>query len=200
MQFSMDLEPPRAKWPSKFREPGSNSLFFALLPDPDVAARIEALGNTLRANYRLSGRPISAKRLHVTLNPIASYSTLLDYDVTATLQAAASVAFPPFDIAFDRLQSFKGQENQPLVLRCGEGLAAFTRLQKALYAALRTTGYDAKAPASYTPHITMLYDRQSIDETDLDEPIAWTVREFALIYSVYGESRHMHLGQWPLRG
>jgi len=34
MQFSMDLEPPRPKWPSQSREPGDNSLFFAILPEP----------------------------------------------------------------------------------------------------------------------------------------------------------------------
>jgi 2'-5' RNA ligase len=198
MQFSMDLEPPRPKWPAQSQERGNNSLFFAILPEPDVAAHIEALGGTLRANHGLSGRPISAKRLHVTLNPIANYATLLDYDVTAAMQAAGTVRLPPFDIAFNRLQSFKGRENQPLVLRCGDGLAAFAGLQKTLLTALKATGYEGKAPAAYTPHITLLYDRRAIDETDLDEPIAWTVREFALVYSVYGESRHMHLGQWPL--
>jgi 2'-5' RNA ligase len=198
MQLSMDLEPPRSKWPARSREPGSNSLFFAILPEPDIAARIEALGGTLRTAHGLSGRPISAKRLHATVNPIANYATLLDYDVTAAMEAAGTVRLPPFDIAFCRLQSFTGRENQPLVLRCADGVAAFGRLQKTLLAALKATGYEGKAPAAYTPHITLLYDRRAVEETDLDEPIAWTVREFALVYSVYGESRHMHLGRWPL--
>jgi 2'-5' RNA ligase len=200
MQFSMDLEPPRPKWPAKSREPGNNSLFFAILPEPDIAARIEALGGTLRANHRLSGRPISAKRLHVTLGLVANYASLLDYDVTAAMQAAATVALAPFEMSFNRLQSFKGRENQPLVLRCGDGLAAFTGLQKSLNVALKATGYEGKSQVGYTPHITLLYDRQPIDETFLEEPIAWTVRDFALVYSVYGESRHTHLGQWPLNG
>lgn len=200
MQFSMDLEPPRPKWPSPFREPGNNGLFFAILLEPGIAARVETLGGELRAAHGLSGRPISAKRLHVTLTPIASYSTLLDYDVTAALEAAGTVALAPFEIVFNRLQSFRGKDNHPLVLRCGDGLAAFAGLQKALIAALRATGYEGKAPAGYTPHVTLLYDRQPIDETFLDEPIGWTVRDFALVYSVYGESRHMELGRWPLSG
>jgi RNA 2',3'-cyclic 3'-phosphodiesterase len=194
----MDLEPPRPKWPAKSREPGNNSLFFAILHEPDIAARIESLGGTLRAAHGLSGRPISAKRLHITLNPIASYSTLLDYDVTAALEAAGTVRLAPFEISFNRLQSFRGKDNQPLVLRCADGLAAFSALQRALNAALKATGYEGKAPVAYTPHVTLLYDRQSIDETFLDEPIGWTVRDFALVYSVHGESRHTHLGRWPL--
>lgn len=200
MQLSMDLEPPRPKWPSKSREPGSNSLFFAILLEPDIAARVEALGGKLRTTFGLSGRPISAKRLHITLAPIANYSALLDYDVTAAMQAAVTVALAPFEISFNRLQSFGGKDNHPLVLRCADGLAAFSALQRTLNAALKATGYEGKAPVGYTPHVTLLYDRQSIDETYLDEPIGWTVRDFALVYSVYGESRHMHLGRWPLRG
>ncbi|HEX4505069.1 MAG TPA: 2'-5' RNA ligase family protein [Alphaproteobacteria bacterium] len=197
----MDLEPPRPKWPAKTLAPGSNSLFFAVLPEPDVAERIEALASKLRAGQGLSGRLIPASRLHVTATPIADYAALLEYDVSAAMQAAAAVKSKPFDIAFNRMQSFgRPGGNQPLVLRCGDGLGAFGQLQKALLAALRANDYDGKAPAAYTPHITLLYDRRAVDETFLDEPIGWTVREFALVYSVYGEGRHMHLGRWPLTG
>jgi RNA 2',3'-cyclic 3'-phosphodiesterase len=200
MQFSMDLEPPRPKWPSPSREPGDNSLFFAILPEPGIAARIETLGGELRAAHGLSGRPISAKRLHMTLGSIADYSILLDYDVTSALEAAGTIVLAPFEIVFNRLQSFEGEDGYPLVLRCGDGLAAPTGLQKALNAALRATGYEGKVPAGDAPHITLLHDRRPIDETFLDEPIGWTVRDFALVYSVYGESRHMELGRWPLSG
>jgi RNA 2',3'-cyclic 3'-phosphodiesterase len=200
MQFSMDLEPPRPKWPSPSREPGDNSLFFAILPEPGIAARIESLGGELRAAHRLSGRPISAKRLQTILSPIADYSILLDYDVGAALQAAGTIALPPFEIVFNRLQSLEDEDDYPLVLRCGDGLAAFAGLQKSLNTALRATGYSGASPAGDTPHITLLRDRKLIDETFLDEPIGWTVRDFALVYSVYGESRHMELGRWALNG
>jgi 2'-5' RNA ligase len=201
MQFTMDLEPPRPKWPAKTREAGSNSLFFAVLPEPDVAERIVDLATELRAGHGLSGRLIPASRLHVTATPIADYATLLDYDVSAAMRAAKAVVTKPFDIAFNRLQSFgRPGGNRPLVLRCGDGAGAFGQLQKALLTALRANDYDGKAPAAYTPHITLLYDRRALDETFLDEPIGWTVREFALVYSIYGEGRHTHLGRWPLSG
>ena len=201
MQFSMDLEPPRPKWPAKTREPGSNSLFFAVLPEAEVADRIEALATRLRAGHGLSGRLIPASRLQVTAMPIADYATLLDYDVSAAMRAAQSVVAKPFDIAFNRIQSFGNPGgNQPLVLRCSDGLGAFGQLQTALMTALKANDYDAQAPAADTPHITLLYDRRAVDETFLEEPVGWTVREFALVYSVYGEGRHMHLGRWPLTG
>ena len=200
MQLTMDLEPPRPKWPAKTREPGSNSLFFAILPEPDTADRIEALAKELRTGHGLSGRLIPATRLHVTTTPIADYAALLEYDVSAAMRAAASAVAKPFDIAFNRLQSFGRSGNQPLVLRCSEGQGGFAQLQKALLAALRVNDYDGKAPASYTPHLTLLYDRLAVEETFLDEPIGWTVKDFALVYSVYGEGRHTHLGRWPLTG
>jgi 2'-5' RNA ligase len=196
----MDLEPPRPKWPAKTREPGSNSLFFAILPEPEVADRIEALGGALRTRYGLSGRLIPAKRLHIVAHEIADYAALLDYDVSAAMRAAESVVAKPFDIAFNRLQSFGNSDNPPLVLRCSDGLGAFAQLQKALLAALMANAYDGTAPAADAPHITLLHDRRAVDETFLDEPIGWTVCEFALVYSVYGEGRHMHLGSWPLSG
>jgi 2'-5' RNA ligase len=196
----MDLEPPRPKWPAKTREPGRNSLFFALLPEPEVADRIEALGARLRTRYGLSGRLIPARRLHVAALPIADYAALLEYDVSAAMEAAQSVAAKPFDIGFNRLRSLEEDGGQPLVLCCGEGQGAFAQLRKSLLAALRANDYDGTAPADRAPHITLLHDRLALDETFLDEPIGWTVREFALVYSLYGEGRHTQLGRWPLTG
>jgi len=198
MQFSMDLEPPRPKWPAKTREPGRNSLFFAVLPEPDIAERIVELATKLRAGHGLSGRLIPASRLHVTAAPIADYAALLEYDVSAAMRAAESVRAKPFDMAFNRMQTIEEEDNQPLVLRCGDGAAAFRQLRKALLTALRANDYDAQAPAADTPYITLLHDRRALDEIFLDEPIGWTVREFALVYSVYGEGRHMQLGRWSL--
>ena len=168
MQLSMDLEPPRPNWPAKTREHGANNMFFAILPEPDAAGDSEKLGARLRTHYGLSGRPISAKQLHITLNPIANYAKPLEYDVSAAMQAAATIEAAPFEVTFNRVQSFRGGEQAPLVMRCAEGVAPLTKLQKALLAALKTTGYVPQGSSSFTPHITLLYDRKSIDETMLE--------------------------------
>jgi 2'-5' RNA ligase len=49
----------------------------------------------------------------------------------------------------------------------------------------------------FTPHLTLLYDNRYVEGRDV-EPIAWSVREFVLIHSVLGKTRHIHLGRWPL--
>jgi hypothetical protein len=30
-------------------------------------------------------------------------------------------------------------------------------------------------------------------------PIGWPVRDFALVLSLAGQSRHIHVGRWPLQ-
>jgi 2'-5' RNA ligase len=200
MQLSMDLAAPPTKWPSKTRAQGDNSLFFAVLLDTEAAADAEALGSKFRIHYGLSGRPVSAKRLRITLNAIADYANLLEYDVSAAMQAAATIKASPFEVTLNRALSLEGGDQNPLVLGCGEGISALNALQKSLSAALNITGYEAGGTSGFTPYVTLLYDRKSIDETTLDDPIRWIVRDFALIYSVYGESRHVHLGNWQLQG
>lgn len=200
MQLSMDLAAPPAKWPSKTREDGRNSLFFAVVLDAEPAAEAEALGAKLRAHYGLSGRQLSAKRLHIPLTAIADYANLLEYDVSAAMQAAAAIKAAPFEVALTRALSIEGGDQNPLVLRCGDGAPALNALQKSLSAALKLTGYEQTGPSGFAPYVTLLYDRKAIGETVLDDPIRWMVRDFALVYSVYGEGRHVHLGNWQLQG
>jgi len=110
---------------------------------PALAAAMKDARTTMEQGLGTAdktGRPISAKRLHMILSPIADYSILLDYDVTSALEAASTIAAAPFEIGFNRLQSFVGADGYPLALRCGDGLVALTGLRKALSAALTVTG------------------------------------------------------------
>jgi RNA 2',3'-cyclic 3'-phosphodiesterase len=50
-----------------------------------------------------------------------------------------------------------------------------------------------------TPHVTLLYDKRVIDEQPI-EPISWTVREFVLVRSLHGQSRHIDVARWQLHG
>lgn len=43
----------------------------------------------------------------------------------------------------------------------------------------------------------LLYDPQGIAEHAI-EPIRWTAREFVLVHSLLGRSRHVPLGRWAL--
>lgn len=48
------------------------------------------------------------------------------------------------------------------------------------------------------PHLTLRWDAKVIPEYQLDAPISWTAREFALVKSYRGQSRYDIAGRWPL--
>ncbi len=73
----------------------------------------------------------------------------------------------------------------------------------ALYSAIHQALADAlivgRREPIIKPHVTMLRDRRATP-TEFITPVRWWVREFVLIDSLYGESRHEILGRWPLIG
>jgi 2'-5' RNA ligase len=47
--------------------------------------------------------------------------------------------------------------------------------------------------------MTLLYDPRTIDPRAID-PVRWTLTEFVLVDSLRGETKHVQLARWPLRG
>lgn len=86
--------------------------------------------------------------------------------------------------------------NRPLVLEGGDGVAALVVLRQALADAMAKAGLRVRAK-SYTPHLTLLYDRGEVAAQAI-ETITWTVREFVLVQSLIGHGRHLPIGRWPL--
>ena len=50
----------------------------------------------------------------------------------------------------------------------------------------------------FVPHMTLLYDTRMVAERPI-EPMRLTVRDFALVHSLVGQSRYIELARWPLR-
>ena len=50
----------------------------------------------------------------------------------------------------------------------------------------------------FRPHMTLIWASRRVDEYPI-VPIRWTVREFVLVRSHVGQSRHEYIGRWPLR-
>ena len=175
----------------------TDGLFFALFPDAAAAARIGGLTRRLRDAHALSAAPHAADRLHVSLHGIGEYPAFPKEIAAGAIAAAASVALPPFEIAFDRALSFSGKPGRlPLVLRSHDGFAGVMALQQALGAALAKAGLAARPS---TPHLTLLYDVRRVEEQPID-PVGWTVRDFVLVHSLLGQTRYIPLGKWPLCG
>lgn len=179
--------------------PSTDRLFFAVFPAPESAERIAALAQTLRQQHGLRGKPLPASRLHVTLHHQGDYAGLPATLVAASEAAAARVAMPAFDVAFDSASSFAGRPRQrPLVLRGDEAsIAPLLSLQCVLGEAMTAAGLGRHVSAKFVPHVTLLYDDNLLAPRPV-ERIAWTVREFVLMHSLIGRGEYRTLGRYPL--
>jgi RNA 2',3'-cyclic 3'-phosphodiesterase len=194
----------RCRMPGQFSQTGSDTaakitdrLFFAIFPDAAAAARIAKLAQNLRGEHGLKGKLLETQRLHVTLHHLGDYAGLPRDIVAASVEAAATVAMPPFEVSFDRALSFPDRPaHRPFVLRGGDG--ALASLQRTLGAALGKAGLAARrAEPPYTPHVTLLYDDSLVAERPV-ETVAWTVFEFVLVHSLLGRNLYVPLARWPL--
>jgi RNA 2',3'-cyclic 3'-phosphodiesterase len=179
----------------------TDRLLFLTYVDPDAAAQIARRVPDWRTRHGLSGKAVAEDRLHITLNHLGDHAGLPRDMVALALQAAETLAMAPFEVVFDRVVSFGGRPgNLPFVLRGGEGLAQLLAFQNALAVAMRRTGsrIGKWAESNFTPHVTMLYDSQSVAEQRV-EPVRWMVREFVLVHSLLRQTRHEVLGRWTLR-
>lgn len=178
----------------------TDRLFFAIFPDAGAAARMAVLAQQLRGAHGMHGKPLKTERFHVTLHHLGDYAGLPQDIVAMAGEAAAAVVMPPFEVAFDRVASFSSApRNRPFVLGAGDGVAALMVFQQTLGIAMKKVGLGRWAKPGYTPHVTLLYDDCSVAEQAV-ETICWTAREFVLVHSLIGQTLHVPLARWPLRG
>jgi 2'-5' RNA ligase len=179
--------------------PPTDRLFFALYPDAQTAQRIAAVAKQLKAEHGLRGRPLALARFHVTLHFFGDHLGLPQALVDGLVSAASELRHDPFDVAFDHAMSFTGRpRKRPLVLRGGDdGLAALMGFRQALGHTIERRGLGRLVDARFTPHVTLLYDGQLLRAQPV-EPITWRVREFVLVDSLIGQTRHVPLARWTL--
>ena len=170
------------------------SLFFSIFPQADAAKVIAIQGACLAREHGLVGQPLLAHRLHVTLHDLGGYAELPPDIVKTAREAGDAVAARVFDVVFDRAMSFPSSGTY--VLCGGAGVAQLAALRQSLGLAMGYAGLLVKR--SFTPHMTVLYDRHPIAEHAI-EPITWTAKEFVLINSHVGQGVHEVLGRWSLR-
>jgi RNA 2',3'-cyclic 3'-phosphodiesterase len=189
---------PLRPWNARYQR---TDVFFAIYPPDDIGADIDQRTMQLKTRLRLKGNPLGHWRYHATLCPIGVYSDLPDGVIDAVAAAAATISTSPFDVAFDRIESFpRRQGKRPMVLLGDDGVAGLVALQRQLETTLRKIGFPQWVTRPYNPHVTLLYDEQEMPRQTI-EPVRWTVREFALVRSLIGEGRHMKLRQpWQLHG
>ena len=177
-----------------------SELYFAILPDPEIAAKSHKLAGNFHRRYRFFAKPRKANLLHVTLYTIGSFRYLPEETVFAAMEAASRVRKPSCSVVFDRAVSFGNGDNRPLVLWNENGNTELKAIYQELVDAMRLTGIAPIKEKPVEPHMTLLYDYRSVPETILSEPIVWTAKSFVLVNSLVGEGRHVDIEEWPLLG
>ncbi len=183
----------------------TDRLFFALFPSDEAIPQIVKTSQQLRDQHGLTGKSLSNDRLHVTLHHVGDYAGGLPNGlVEAAQNVASTIDMSAFEVTFDRAMSFSGSpKNKPFVLRGNErndgGLAALMAFQKAFYLAMCRAGLQGpRANAKFAPHVTLMYDSQGVPEQAV-EPIHWTSHDFVLVHSLLRQTKHIHLGRWPVQ-
>lgn len=177
--------------------PVTDRLFFAIFPDAETAGDVARRAEQLRASHQLNGRPLAADRFHVTLHHLGDHAGVRRDIVAAASEAAETIVTPPFEVVFDRVASFHNGGNNPLVLQGGQDLEALKAFQRDLGLAMARAGIGRLVDKSFTPHVTLLYDKRLIAEEPV-APVVWMVNRFALIHSLLGRTEHIPLAQWTL--
>lgn len=170
----------------------TDRLFFAVLPDGETAEKIAERTAVWRAAHGLTGRILETGHFHVTLASVHEGHGLPEADqIDGWMNRASGISMPSFRVAFDRLVSFA---NGALVLTGDDSTVGMEVLQQRLSDSLD----DAPRPARrYTPHVTLLHDGRHV-EAEPVEPIAWTVREIALLHRPIGQTTQRILMRIPL--
>ena len=117
-------------------------LFFALWPDADVRARIEAAAQILKSEHAPLGRWIKPHRYHLTLRYLGEHASLPESLVAAALAAGDDVRAPSFDVVLDVAGSFANRKI-PWWLGCAGVANGLTALWEAIVA-----GLDAQGPSA----------------------------------------------------
>jgi 2'-5' RNA ligase len=194
----MTVAPHQLEFPG-FDPAPTDRLFFAICPDAHAAARITAAAQKLCGEAALSAKPFAPKRFHISLHHLGDYVGVPNDVIAKACEAASSLSESGFDVRFDRAGSFMGGRRKlPLVLRGGNAIIPVIAFQHALGEAMKRCGLGRWVASRYTPHVTLLYDQRYVEAREV-EPIEWTVREFVLIHSMLGKTKHTHLARWPLR-
>jgi RNA 2',3'-cyclic 3'-phosphodiesterase len=174
-----------------------DTLFFALKPPPYIAEHIHRFSERARTARGLSCPLVVSRCYHITLLGAGAYETASKATLDGLRAAAARVAMRSFRIGFDRTVSFDNNRERPFVLVGDDRITIGAHmLRQELASALRQVGFRLRIKA-FAPHMTLFYSGHDLGADSVAE-IGWTVREFALIHSVHGQSRHELLGVWRL--
>ena len=136
--------------------------------------------------------------MHVTLFHLGDWVGVPEGVVADASRAATALRESSFGLAFDTVASFAARSAQkPFVLKSASGNEALRGFHSRFARELRQVGLARWTRGNFEPHVTLAYDRKVVPAEPV-EPIAWRAREFVLVHSLLGQTRHVRLANWRL--
>ncbi len=141
-------------------------------------------------------------RYHVSLLHVGQwFDDVPDEMIDRTRRAVATLAEAPFDLVFDRLQSFGRQGAVgPLVLCSGARIGALAAFRQRLGQAMLRERVGRRHGSRGIPHMTLSHRRRHLAARAVTPAFVLRARRLVLIESHFGESRHTVRDQWELSG
>jgi 2'-5' RNA ligase len=184
--------------------PQRHDLYFFVRPPEHVAEAAALLWQRSRLRQqRGPGKPMPRERLHLTLQPLGSFSGSIPQSIIDLAMAAGNLLeHAPFDVRLNLLQSrggtVAGAAGTVELSGLGRNVQSLRAFQRALGNAMRCAGFaQAQILRHFTPHMTLDYCTEAVPRSEV-APLAWTVNEFELVDSLHGKSQHEVLAGWPL--
>lgn len=184
-EFGPDAEPRRRA-----------TVFFAIKPDRQAAARIVETGTRLGRLHRLGGPMRRPDQLHISLVGFRAGLRAHRALIEVAMAAGAAVRWPSFEVALHAGLTFGGGSR---VLRCDHGACMALRgLRDAVLAAVNDRGLRLRGPSDFAPHVTVANDKAPMPETLLPAAICWPAQELLLLLNKGDGRGHVVLSRWPL--
>ncbi|MEO3998364.1 2'-5' RNA ligase family protein [Mesorhizobium sp. CAU 1732] len=176
---------------------GVDSFFLVLGPDEEAAECIRrSVHAELVVRRHLQIWPKKGHLPHISLLGLGAYDGIPRDRVAGVAKIAEGFSHPGFDVSFDTLMRFR--RSNAVVLTGGDD-GCIRRFRLSLHEALRAGGLRVPGGSSFTPHMTLLYSTSPFEDCRVSA-VQWRADKFFLIHSMVGDSKHVVLGRWPLRG
>lgn len=172
-----------------------HTLFFGLLPPIGVARRAHDLAEGLLQSGEASGALRPERVLHISMLLVGKEKEAPPPSglIEALRAGARTVKQRPFAVSLNRVEAWGRSGGKGAVVALGDdGVIGVEALQRRLAQAL-----GEPEPRNFNPHMTLLYGAGPSAPLPVT-PIGWTVRDFALIHSLAGQTRYEVLSRFPL--
>ncbi|KMY86879.1 putative ligase protein [Candidatus Paraburkholderia calva] len=167
-----------------------------LNPDEPTAARITGLTDRLRTAHDLQAKPIPADRL-ISRSITSAHSKV--FPPTSSIEPTPPPRASRLPVAghAGAHRMLRGAPRQASARPRRQGQRTARHARRSLATALNAAGIATKRHPHFTPHVTLLYTGERIAPPTVD-PLTCTAREFTLMRSFLGRSRHEVIARWPL--